>query len=68
MGQHKIICSLDGQEPAYELYGGYADPDARTFPDERDAKQIKYYLDSRARGRRRWDPKRPTYQIVPADE
>ena len=26
MGTCKIICSLDGQESAYELYGGYTLP------------------------------------------
>ena len=67
MRRCKIICSLDGQASAYELYGGYTDPGKRTFPDERHAKQVEAYLESCARGRR-WDSKRPAYQIVPVDK
>ena len=67
MSRCKIICSLDGQESAYELYGGYTDPSKRTFPSERHAKQVRDYLESCARGRR-WDSERPAYQIVPVDE
>ena len=67
MGPCKIICSLDGQESAYELYGGYTDPSKRTFPTERHARQVKDYLNMRAWGRH-WDSKRPVYHIVPVNE
>jgi len=67
MGTCKIICSLDGKESAYELYGGYADLNKRTFPSDRHARQVGDYLNSRARGRR-WNSERPAYHIVPVDE
>ena len=67
MGTCKIICSLDGKESAYELYGGYADLSKRTFPNDRHARQVKDYLNSRAWGRR-WDSKKPAYHIVPVNE
>ncbi len=67
MGMCQIICSLDGQASACELYGGYADLSKRTFPNDRHAKQVEDYLNSRARGRR-WDSKKPAYHIVPVNE
>ena len=67
MGPCKIICSLDGQESEYKLYGGYADLNKRTFPTDRHARGVEDYLNSRARGSH-WDPKRPTYYIVLVDE
>jgi hypothetical protein len=67
MGTCKIICSLDGRESAYELYGGYADLSKRTFPNDRHARQVEDYLNSRARGRR-GDSKKPAYHIVPVNE
>jgi hypothetical protein len=63
----KIVCTLDGKEPAVILYDRYADQEIRTFPNERHAIRVHEYLCRRARGMR-WDAEPPIYAIAPADE
>jgi hypothetical protein len=67
MDRCKIVCTLDGKEPAVILYDKYADLENRTFPNERHARPLHNYLSRRARGMR-WDAEPPIYDIVPADE
>ena len=67
MGQWKVVCSLDGQEPVHALYGAYEDLKKRTFPSEAYAKPVVAYLVKRA-VRLQGNTAFPNYQIVPADE
>ena len=67
MDRCKIVCTLDGREPPVILYEKYAEPEKRTFPNDRHALPVHAYLSRRAGGMR-WDSERPTYHIVPVDE
>ena len=66
-GRCKIVCTLDGKEPAVILYEKYAEPDKRTFPNDRQAIPVHAYLSRRA-GRMRCDSGLPIYEIVPVEE
>ena len=48
MGRCKIICSLDGKEPSFTLYGEYADLNKCTFPHEEYALAVQNYLVKRS--------------------
>jgi hypothetical protein len=61
------VCTLDGKEPAVILYEKYAEPEKRTFPNDRQAIPVHAYLSRRAGGMR-WDPGLPIYDIVPVEE
>ena len=65
--RYKIVCTLDGQEPAVISYEKYAEPDKRIFPNGWHAIAIHEYLDKRAQGMG-WDSKPPLYNIVPVEE
>jgi hypothetical protein len=66
-GRYKIVCTLDGKEPAVILYEKYAEPDTRIFPNGWHAIAIHEYLSKRAQGMR-WNPEPPSYDIVPVEE
>ena len=63
----KVICSLDGKEADFRLYGEYTDPRKHTFSNDRYGRGVEDYLIQRAQ-RINWDFEIPTYHIVPADE
>jgi hypothetical protein len=65
--RYKIVCTLDGKEPAIILYEKYAAPENRLFPNGRHAIPVHDYLSRRARGMR-WESKPPLYDIVPVEE
>jgi hypothetical protein len=67
MGKCKIICSLDGKEPAFTLYGEYTDLHKRTFPNEQYAIAVQNYLVKRS-VRLLWNAVFPNYHIVPVGE
>jgi len=67
MGRCKIICSLDGKEPSFTLYGEYADLNKCTFPHEEYALAVQNYLVKRS-VRMLWNAVFPNYEIVPVDE
>jgi hypothetical protein len=67
MGRYKIVCTLDGTEPAILLYEKYADQEKRTFSNSQHAILLHDYLSKRA-GRMRWDSGTPIFNIVPAGE
>jgi hypothetical protein len=66
-GRYKIVCTLDGKEPAVSLYAKYAAPEQRIFPNGLQAIPVHVYLSKRARGRC-WEAEPPTYNIVPVEE
>ena len=67
MGRYRIICSLDGKEPSFTLYGQYADPNKRLFPNEQYALVAQDYLVIRSVGML-WNLILPNFHIVPLDE
>ena len=67
MGKYQITCSLDYKESAFTLYGEYADPNKRTFPNEQYALVAQHYLVKRS-VRMLWNSVLPNYQIVSIDE
>jgi hypothetical protein len=66
-GRYKLVCTLDGREPAVILYEKYAEPDTRIFSNNQHAILVHNYLNKRASGMR-WDAAPPTYVIVPVEE
>jgi hypothetical protein len=66
-GRYKIVCTLDGKEPAIILYEKYADQEKRTFSNNQHAILVQDYLSKRA-SRMQWNLGLPIYDIVPADE
>jgi hypothetical protein len=66
-GKYKIVCTLDGKEPAVVLYEKYAELEHRIFLNGRHAIPIHEYLSRRARGIH-WELEPPTYEIVPVEE
>ena len=67
MERYEIICSLDGKEPEFTLYGEYADLSKRTFLNDRHAIPTHVDLYQRAR-KMHWQFEPPAYHIVPVDE
>jgi hypothetical protein len=67
MGPCKIICSLDGEESEFKLYGKFIALANGTFPNDQHAILVQRDLSRRAR-EMRWDAEPPTYDIVPANE
>jgi hypothetical protein len=67
VGGCKIVCTLDGKEPAVILYDKFAGEEKRTFPNSRHAFAVQEYLRSRASGMR-WEAEPPIYEIVAVEE
>jgi len=67
MGQWKIVCSLDGKESAFKLYGEFIDLAKGTFPNDQRAMLVQRDLIGRAR-ELRWESEPPNYQLVPTEE
>jgi hypothetical protein len=66
-GSYRIVCTLDGNEPAVILYAKYAEPESRLFPNGWHAIPVHDYLTKRAR-EMRWEAAPPTYEIVAVEE
>jgi hypothetical protein len=67
MNKWIVKCEPPRLEPESELYGEYADPRKRTFPNDGYGRGVEDYLIRRAR-EMQWDTEMPTYRIVPVDE